>query len=467
MMVSFKKKYFVPLVLFSGALVSVGLSQQSGAQDLTIGIIGDQTGTSDLDTAYQVLQQGVDALNQSGESFDVFLHVGDMVESTQSMAQIRARFGQATSILNQLPKPWYTVAGDHDVNPPGFAQNSTDRSRETLYKQLYGAINPAAADTLYYSFDEGSYHFVALYSLEHLHTDPRWGNAFYSGLTDTQFEWLQNDLAANSVGKTGTIVFLHQPMWYMWTNWKRVHDLLAQHNVIAVIAGHYHYNQIEGVLDGIDYRIVGATGGTTKSGQSNSGDLQHVSILKVSGTNLDFTMVPLSPFTQTRWTERPPMDLIQALDQNLGSIFNFPSDSPLYLNNGVLVSDCTTNAPAQLVVKGIGNAAANPVSVAVNVVRSNSAMTLSSETFGAGLCEGGSSGYTCLLKDSAGIAVSNTSIVQASEYPPPPPLWSATVGGTGLSIGDSATISIAQSFQYMNDTYLVEKSNVTTVAACP
>ncbi len=133
----------------------------ASAEPINIGIIGDQTGTANLDDAYGVLKQGVAALRNP--NLDVVLHVGDLVESTDTEANIRARFAQATGILGALNVPWYLTAGDHDVNPPGFQQNSTDRSRETLFKKLYGAINPLAAKNLYYSFDVRAITWIRLY----------------------------------------------------------------------------------------------------------------------------------------------------------------------------------------------------------------------------------------------------------------------------------------------------------------
>ena len=287
-------------------------SQPSLAQ-ISVGIIGDQTGTTDLDTAYGVLKQGVASLQ--AEQLDVVLHVGDLVESTQSEADIRTRFAQATGLLGALSVPWYLTAGDHDVNPPVFKQNSEDRSRETLFKQLYGAVNPLAAQNLYYSVDVANYHIVVLYALEHLNTDPRWGNVYFAQLSDAQFAWLEQDLAANVPGKAGTIVLLHQPLWYNWTGWARVHALLAQYKVDVVVAGHFHYNQSQIKLDGIQYWVVGATGGTTKQGNPNSGDLHHVTVMTLGPGGLSFSMIPLAPYAQTAWTPKPVMDLVQALDQ--------------------------------------------------------------------------------------------------------------------------------------------------------
>lgn len=433
---------------------------------VTIGIIGDQTGAANLDVAYQVLKQGVAALQ--GQKMNIVLHVGDLVESTDSEAEIRTRFAQGVGLLNTLPAPWYMTAGDHDVNPPNFQQDSTDRSRESLFKQLYGAVNPLAAQTLYYSFDVQDYHVVVLYSIEHLDTDPRWGNVFYSEISDAQFEWLEQDLAANAPGKTGTIVLLHQPMWYNWTGWARVHELLAAHKVLSVVAGHFHYNQKQILLDGIDYRVIGSTGGTTKQGSSNSGDLYHVAVMTLNGTNPPaFQMIPLNPFVQTNWTDKPIMDRIQALDLNLGNIFSFAGNSPVFSQNGALVSACGSTNPAQLVLKDIGNAAAVPVNVALTV-SSTPAVKVTQTVFGAGLCQTDIGEYECQLAPSAGVAVSNNSIIQMSQYPPPPALWTADIAVDAAlpPTGTEITVTVAQSFNASNQTYLVYKTGVTKVQAC-
>lgn len=129
----------------------------SALADIRIGIIGDQTGTADLDKAYGVLQQGVDALNN--ERPDVVLHAGDLIESLQTPDQIKARFNQAAAILGELVSPWYLTAGDHDVSPPNFVQNSADHSRELLFQALYANLNPLVQKRLYYSFDVNSDHF--------------------------------------------------------------------------------------------------------------------------------------------------------------------------------------------------------------------------------------------------------------------------------------------------------------------
>ncbi|TNC08155.1 hypothetical protein FF100_30030 [Methylobacterium terricola] len=437
------------------------------ADPIVIGVIGDQTGATDLDASYRVLKQGVTAINSLDRKPDVVLHVGDLIESTETPEQITARFGQATSILKTLTMPWYTTPGDHDVNPTRYLQNSTDRSRETLYKQLYSPLNPLVKDKLYYSFDVKNWHFIALDSLEHLYTDPRWGNVFYSQISDNQFAWLQRDLEAHAQGKDGIIVFTHQPLWYNWTGWSRVHELLARYPVKAVIAGHTHYNQTDTALGGIRYWVVGSTGGDIKDGSANAGHLHHVSLLSLSGAAVDFRLIPLAPFTQSDWTSRTVMDQVQAVTVNLGNLYDFDQKAKVFLDGDRVVGACGTQEPATVTVANVGNATADPLNVSI-VVNSTS-VRATAGTFGAGFCDTSIDEFSCQLVASAGVAVSNNSIVQMSTYPVPPPLWVGTVvAGSGASpkVGDPIELTLTMMFRSENKSYTMAHSGKTTIKAC-
>jgi 3',5'-cyclic AMP phosphodiesterase CpdA len=450
----------VEIALVSLLLLSV---PRPALAEIKIGIIGDQTGATDLDKAYGVLQQGVDVMIRQRP--DVVLHAGDIVESLQTPDQIRARFDQAAGILGKLPMPWYMTAGDHDVSPPTFVQNSPDRSRETLFQALYGKLNPLVQKHLYYSFDVKNYHFVVLYSTEALDTDPRWGNIFYAGISDEQYEWLAGDLASHAATR-GVFVLLHQPLWYMWSTWDRVHRLLARYHTKAVIAGHFHYNQLDSRIDNIAYRVVGATGGDTKHGSANAGDLQHVTILTARDDgSLDFRIVPLAPYAQIAWTSRQIMDRVQAQDVLLGNIFNFPSDSPVFLKDGELVADCGTGSPAKLVISHLGNA--DVVLVDVNIEFDAPNMSVSG-SFSPGLCAQVFGPLSCRLNPSAAVAVSNNSLVQLAEFPPPPPLWTGVVAASNKPIAPATqiTVTVTVSFNSDNQKFSVSHASTTTVKAC-
>ncbi len=138
-------------------------------------------------------------------------------------------------------------------------------------------------------------------------------------ILDDQYNWLQKDLQSAS-GSKGIIVLIHQPMWYNWTGWKKVHNLLRRYSVMAVIAGHYHYNQDEGYLDGIRYVIMGSTGGMTKNGSENAGNLHHVTLLTLNNKDMDFKLIPLKGFTNTKFTSRENMDRIQAVNTMITSV---------------------------------------------------------------------------------------------------------------------------------------------------
>src|SRR5204862_40322 len=143
--------------------IAVGCASAPHAPAFRVGIIGDQTLASNLNAAYELLEKGVARLD--AEHVRVVLHTGDLVESCDSPEAIRATFARAAKILDRLASRWYMAVGDHDVSPrqqqckgdgdtgstlPRFVQDSTDRSRETLFKELYGATRAEAGDRLYY-----------------------------------------------------------------------------------------------------------------------------------------------------------------------------------------------------------------------------------------------------------------------------------------------------------------------------
>lgn len=443
------------------ALTFLITALSSAWADIKIGIIGDQTGAADLDKAYGVMQQGVDAMNR--EHPDVVLHAGDLVESLQTPDQITARFNQATAILSGLVSPWYLTAGDHDVSPPNFVQNSPDHSRELLFQGLYAKLNPLVQRRLYYSFDVKGYHFVVLYSTEALDSDPRWGNIFYAGISDAQYEWLAADLAAHAATR-GVFVLLHQPLWYMWSTWDRVHQLLARYPTKAVTAGHFHYNQADSRIDNIAYRVVGATGGDTKQGSANAGDLQHVTMLTAKDNgSLDFRIFPLAPYAQIAWTSREIMDRVQAQDVLLGNIYYFSAENHVFLKNGALVAACDKPDPATLQLSHLGNADTVPVDVDIAFDAPNVTVT---GTFGPGLCAQVSGPLSCRLNPSAAVATSNNSVVEQNTYPPPPALWAGVVKASTSAPVTQITAKVTISFNAENQRFSVSRANKVTVEAC-
>ena len=178
-------------------------------------------------------------------------------------------------------------------------------------------------------------------------------------------------------------------------------------------------------------------------------------------------MIPLAPYTNAVWTPRHTMDRLQAVDQILGNIFSFAQDSPVFLQNGVLVKACGTSDAAKLVLDKMGNATAAALNVTVNVTPGPS-IQVTQPAFGDGYCEGGGQGLQCVLKPSAGVAMSNTSVVEMSQFPVPPPLWTATlaVSGSPPPLGTAIDLQVLMSFNADNQTYMLYQRGSTKVQGC-
>ena len=435
------------LVLLLGCVVD--LAAQS---ELRIGIVGDQTYSSDLRASYQVLARGIEILSK--ENVAAVLHTGDLVESRVAPEEYRRQFAEATRLLDRLRKPWHLAPGDHDVNPPEYVQNSTDRSREELYRELYRQREPRLTDTLNHSFDLMGYHFIALNSQEHLHGDPRWGDVFLNRFTAPQYEWLENDLANHQNAK-GVIVFIHHPMWYNWSGWAPVHQLL------------HHYDQDDGELDGIRYVVVGSTGGTVKNASRDAGNVHHVTVMTLSGRNVAFRLIAVDGSGPLQLTPRADMDRVQAIDTSMGEVSCFVKDFPCPLDkqNFVCLQSNQLRGiagqPARLSLVRIGNAIDLPVTVNVSLVSDK--LSLVNPHYVTGVC--GLADGSCVLAPAVRVQSSNTSSTVLSD--PLSPLWESGLAiRNPVAIGDKFELKVRLSFQSAAGELFVEKRVVTKISTC-
>jgi predicted phosphohydrolase len=450
------------LLMLAAAGLPAWASTPAEGNSLTIGIVGDQTFSADIPASYAVLQEGVQVLSRQNP--DVVLHVGDLVESTLPVDQVTALWNQATGILDQLPATWYMTAGDHDVSPPVFEQDSPDRSREHLWQQLYGARVPAVLAHPWYSFDVKGYHFISLYSFEALDSDSRFGNIFLSRLYNDQFAFLQADLAAHAQAK-GIIVWVHQPLWYHVSGWQRVHELLRQYPVAAVISGHFHYDQDNGEIDGIRYLTVGATGGLTKVGSRQAGDVNVVWVVKVASQgNVSVQILPLDN-QPINLTPRVDMDRVQALDVQLGNFFDFSSVNPVFIKGGQLVNDCSSTTPAMIQINEIGNPIDLPLDVKIEFSSSPSGVSLASPHFTPGLCSQTISPTECVLPRTAKTFISNYSSVDIDNSSA---IWQSGLSSSGPpQPGTVLNFLVTNSFQGTSGPLELHTTVSTTVTACP
>ncbi|MFO7842010.1 MAG: metallophosphoesterase [Fidelibacterota bacterium] len=300
------------------------------SRTVRIGIVGDQFGAYSAEKSYEIMAEGVEYLSQFNP--DIVLHVGDMVESIRDIDDhndYRRNFHTADSIMRSLDRPWLVAIGDHDVVPPVYEPLSGNRTREAWFMDLIRQTDVPVADKPYYSYDHQGYHFIVLYSMENLHTDPRWGSIFLNKISREQREWLKRDLEEHQSAK-GNIVLVHHPHWYVWQNWKPVHDLLKEYNTHLVIAGHYHYDQDEGLIDGIRYLVMGATGGVIKDTDIASAS-QEIGMITLTPKGVrSYELYDIEEKTEIEWTPRISMDRLQALSCMLDNLWQ---DEDLYIND--------------------------------------------------------------------------------------------------------------------------------------
>lgn len=430
---------------------------------LKVGVIGDQTGSDDLQMSYDVLARGVEVLNEEGVA--CVLHTGDLLESRVPPEQYGVQFAQATGALDKLRKPWHLAPGDHDVNPPERVPNSPDRSREQLFRELYGKREPRLTRTLSHSFDIDGYHFIALNSQEHLHADPRWGDIFLARLSNEQLTWLERDLEAHNTAK-GVVVFLHQPLWYNWGGWMSVHQLLRRYPVRAVIAGHFHYDQDEGALDGIRYCVVGAAGASIKQASRDAGGVHHVTVVTLKDDEVNIRLIPIGGAEPLNPTPRVDMDRVQAIDTLLWDMSRSGlGDAACVKGNHLYGPDAQ---PAKIFLTQIGNPIDLPVRV--NIQLMGDKVSLDHPRFLAGNCQQVINDAQCIMAPGARVALSNTSSVVINNwFGPPQPLWEAGLnvnqGGT-VSVGDTIQLKVRLSFEGAQGEQYVEGLAITTMSAC-
>ncbi|MGD9899338.1 MAG: metallophosphoesterase [Calditrichaceae bacterium] len=426
----------VTAILIIPAVLLCSQNSLIPADTLTIGLIGDQTGSYDLSATYQIMEKAVEQMDAKNP--DLVLHVGDLVESIRginSFEDYKSNFDYAVNILNRLNAPWYLTAGDHDVAPPVYQAGSCDRSREEWFQKLCSAAGLPMEKQLYYSFDFNNYHFISLYSLENLHTDPRWGPIFLNQLSDEQIAWLKNDLEAHK-NAPGIIVLVHQPHWYVWSNWSEIHQILRQYPVAAVIAGHFHYDQDDGMIDQIRYLVMGATGGVVKNMDPNSGGSSQFATLKLYKNKVThINLFDLSSGESLELTPRRTMDRLQALSCMLDNLF---MDENIGRKNGQLFT--ITGEGQYSSLKQIGlESLANPIDLPIRIKISTDRDILQNPRW---IRSGKSIPDSSFIELEPGERTGWANYTSVGQWAKPDPLWVCDLTGNPERLKDLTGIAI-------------------------
>jgi hypothetical protein len=173
------------------------------------------------------------------------LNTGDLVESGADPADWAAFFGIIAPLANGTP--YWPSLGNHDLPPD-------------LYKQYFSL----PGNEMYYSFDYGGAHFIALDST--------------GGLSEgsAQLGWLRGDLAASSASDW-RFVFFHYPPYSSGlghgsnlTLRALLDPLFVQYRVSAVFNGHDHDYEHADPKNGVQYFVTG--GGGAPLAPSGHGD---------------------------------------------------------------------------------------------------------------------------------------------------------------------------------------------------
>jgi hypothetical protein len=144
--------------------------------------------------------------------------------------------------------PFYLVPGNHDIWSPASLR---------LWRSETGRPT-------HYSFDFRGAHITVL------------DNSRTSDLAEDQLTFLESDLAAHAA-RQPKFIFFHRPFWLLPIKFQNgdfpLHRIAKKHGVSWIISGHGHFFD-RSSYDGIEYVMVGSSGGSLDHGGGNGKENQ-------------------------------------------------------------------------------------------------------------------------------------------------------------------------------------------------
>jgi hypothetical protein len=215
-------------------------------------IIGDRTGGANQEAFDKVINE------INGLRPDFVINVGDFAES----GGVLTDWDTPLTSVNIFDCKFYFTPGNHDIY---------DDKSEEIYINKTG-FQP------YYSFDYQESHFIVLDNSRY---------ASYEDFEDKQTTWFENDLK-NNQDKENIYVFMHKPFWANAVGEGKqdnFHQLLLQYSVDAVFTGHWH-QYAHNNFDGIDYFLIGSSGGGMPEQDDDLGIFYQYMFCKVENKKL-------------------------------------------------------------------------------------------------------------------------------------------------------------------------------------
>jgi predicted phosphodiesterase len=128
---------------------------------------------------------------------ELVIHQGDVIYTGFNDTSVDTRvFNIYTQMRNT---PFFFSAGNHDLNCCGGLPDNTLTNFQNAF---YLPTNSADGTELFYSFDHGDAHFVALFN--------PWFTSYVFTNGTAQYHWLTNDLASSN--KKWKFLFFHNPI---------------------------------------------------------------------------------------------------------------------------------------------------------------------------------------------------------------------------------------------------------------
>ena len=181
------------------------------------------------------------------------MSVGDLIDGyTEDLERLNFEWNEFNGFIDSLTMPFFYTPGNHDI---------TNKVMQDLYLEKFGKT--------YYHF---VYHDVLFLCLN---SEDQYRGAGRGTISDTQYEYIKQTLAANTDVKW-TLVFMHQPLWNQANpeRWPDVEQLLANRKH-SVFTGHVHHYAKYDRNNG-KYFTLGTTGGGSSLRGPKLGEFDHV-----------------------------------------------------------------------------------------------------------------------------------------------------------------------------------------------